>query len=239
MTGSFDDWSESWEKPIKYEGSQIPEVQKRIQEVLSLWNKPLPSSWIRQKWRHIQKIGYRRGDKNSLKPKSEHLLEKRLFDIPSWLVTGLGEKVAFLPVLNAVSLSNQNPKQREIDVLGILKFPNRSIACSAEMKGASTNSAWFAVVENLQHLKLIQHQALDFLPCESPFDDLRNLAWSKTWGMVLAPPPFFNSKGQKKNSFRDAKELIKCIKQELKVTILLACFPDKAQASIKVLFRPD
>ena len=139
MTGSFDGWSESWEKPKKYEGLRIPEDQesKRIQEVLFLWNKQLPLNWIRQDWSYIKVKGYRRGDKD--RPKPEHLLEIRLFDMTSWPVTGLGEEVTFFPVLNAVSLANQNKKQREIDVLGILKFPNRSIPCSVEMKGAKTN----------------------------------------------------------------------------------------------------
>jgi hypothetical protein len=241
MTGSFDSWSESWEKSKKYEGPQIPEVQvpKRIQEVLSLWNKPLPSNWIRQDWSYIKVKGYRRGDKDQDRPKPEHLLEIRLFNMTSWPVTGLGEEVTFLPVLNAVSLANQDQKQREVDVLGILTFPNNRIPCSVEMKGASTNSAWFAVVENLQHLKLIQNHPQDFLPYESPFDDLRNLAWSETCGMVLAPLSFFNSRGQKENSFRDAKKLILSIKQELGVTILLARFHHESGKSIEILSPPD
>jgi hypothetical protein len=154
-------------------------------------------------------------------------------------VKGLGEEVTFAPILNAVSLANQNQKQREVDVLGILTFPQNRILCSVEMKGASTNSAWFAVVENLQHLKLIQNHPQDFLPLASPFENLRNLAWSETWGMVLAPPSFFDSRPQRKNSFIDAKELIRIIKQEVGVTILLAHFQPEAEKSIEVLFRPD
>lgn len=239
MTGSFEGWSESWEEPKKYQGLRIPQDQltKRIQEILSLWNGPLPPNWIRPDWSYITVKGYRRGDMD--RPKPEHLLEVRLFEITSWPVKGLGEEVTFAPILNAVSLANQNQKQREVDVLGILTFPHNRILCSVEMKGANTNSAWFAVVETLQHLKLLQNHPQDFLPLDSSFECLTNLAWSETWGMVLAPPSFFNSRGQKENSFIDAMELIRIIKQELGVTILLARFKPEAEKSIEVLFRPD
>jgi hypothetical protein len=250
MSRSFDDWSKSWEEPQKYEGRQIPDAQiaGRIQKVLSAWNKPLPSNWNRRDWSYIKSPGYRRGDKDrrpKSEPKSEHDLEMMLFAAnldgrrTTWPVMGLGEEVTFDPVLNAVSLANQNPKQREVDVLGILTFPHNRILCSVEMKGASTNSAWFAVVENLQHLKLIQNYPQESRPSEGPFEDLRNLAWSETWGMVLAPPPFFNSRGQKENSFTDAKRLVRSINQELGLTILLACFHCELGKSIEVLFRPD
>jgi hypothetical protein len=241
---SWRNWSESWEKHMEFKGSRIPEdqVSMRIQEVISLWKKPLPSNWMRKDFGYIKAKGYRRGDKE--RAKLEHLLEIRLFAEPTWRVTGLSEEVAFFPVLNAVSLANTNEKQREIDVLGILTFSNRSIPCSVEMKGATTNHAWHAVVENLQHLKLLHSHPRDFLSNvsnESPCDQFRNLPLSETWGTVLAPSSFFNDTGKKENSFRQAKELIKCIKQEFGVTILLVCFPDpdKAEKPMEVLFHPD
>jgi hypothetical protein len=106
------------------------------------------------------------------------------------------------------------------------------------MKGATTNHAWHAVVETLQHLILLHSYPGDFLSNQNLCDQFRNLSLLETWGMVLAPPPFFHS-GRNENSFQHAKGLIKHIKQQLAVTILLACFPDDAEKPIEVLFRPD
>lgn len=245
---SWRSWSESWEKPMEFKGSGIPEdqVSARIHEVISLGEKRPRSNWMRKDFGYIKATGYRRGDKE--RAKSEHLLEIKLFGghpplpIPTWPVTGSNEEVVFIPVLNAVSLANTNEKQREIDVLGILKFPNHSILCSVEMKGATTNHAWHAVVENLQHLILLHSYPRDFLSNvsnQSPCDQFRNLPLSETWGMVLAPSSFFNSREKRENSFRHAKDLINSIKQKLEVTILLACFPDEAEKPIEVLFRPE
>jgi hypothetical protein len=244
---SWRNWSECWEKLKEFKGSRIPEdqVSIRIQEVISLGKRPLPSGWMREGFNYIKATGYRRGDKE--RAKSEHLLEVKLFGghlplpIPTWPVTGLNEAVIFIPVLNAVSLANRNEKQREIDVLGILAFPNHSIPCSVEMKGATTNHAWHAVVENLQHLILLRSYPGNFLsntPNQSPCDQFRNLLLSEAWGMVLAPSAFFRG-GRNGNSFQHAKNLIKDIKQKLEVTILLACFPDEVGKPIEVLFRPD
>jgi hypothetical protein len=241
---SWSGWSESWEEHMEFKGSRIPkdQVSMQLQDVISLGKKSPPSNWIRQDWSYIKVKGYRRGDKDR-NPKSEHGLEIRLFEA-SWTVTCLGEEVTFIPVLNAVSLANTSKKQREIDVLGILAFPNRRILCSVEMKGAKTNHAWHAVVENLQHLILLHGHPEKFLSNvsnESPCDPLRNLPLSEAWGMVLAPLSFFHYKYKRKkeNSFQHAKELITKIKQELGVTILLACFHYEAAKSIEVLFRPD
>jgi hypothetical protein len=106
------------------------------------------------------------------------------------------------------------------------------------MKGATTNHAWHAVVENLQHLILLHDYPADFLSNQNLSDQFRNLPLSETWGMVLAPPSFFHS-GKNENSFQHAKDLIKNIKQQLAVTILLARFPDEAEKPIEVVFRPD
>jgi len=227
---------------MEFKGSRIPEsqVSMHIEEVISQWRKPPPSNWMRKDLGYIKVKGYRRGDKG--RTKLEHRQESILFATPIWRVAGLNEEVTFIPVLNAVSLANQNTKQREIDVLGILTFPDHSIPCSVEMKSATTNHAWYAIVENLQHLKLLHSYPKDFLsnvPNESPCNQFRDLPLSEGWGMVLAPSSFFNSEGKRENSFRHAKGLIKSIKQRLEVTVLLACLPDDADKPIEVLFHSD
>src|ERR1700722_8544905 len=110
------------------------------------------------------------------------------------------------------------------------------------MKGPNTNHAWHAVVENLQHLKLLHEHPADFLSNvleDSPCYPLRNLPLSETWGTVLGPLSFFHTGHKKGNSFQHAKDLIKNIKQELGVTILWAYFHDETTKPIEVVFRSD
>ena len=110
------------------------------------------------------------------------------------------------------------------------------LPCAVEMKGEVTNSAWFAVVENLLQLKLLRAHPERFLPHTAPFHLFSCASFSQTWGMILAPRLFFDAAGQKANSFKHAQLLVNAIYKELGVTILLASLEESA---IEVLHQPN
>ena len=58
---------------------------------------------------------------------------------------------------------------------------------------------------------------------------------SHSWGMVLGPRSFFDSKGQKRNSFRQAKQLTRALRKELGIIILLAAFNENERGQIDLL----
>jgi hypothetical protein len=232
MNLPYFDWSARWEQERRYKGHQISneDLPSRIKSVIDLWKMEIPLDWERENWTFLQQREFRRSDEDD--PQSEHKLEIKLFDLSKWTIAGAKLPVYLYPELNEISFGNQGKGQRKIDVLALLEIEGITTPLAIEMKGKSTNNCWFAVVENLQQLPLLHSypQALSAAnPLLKPFEQLP-LAQSR--GMVLAPPEFFDSKGQKQNSFRQAKELARALRKELGIIILLAAFNKNVQGQM-------
>jgi hypothetical protein len=235
MSISYREWSAKWAQERQYSGIQISTqaLPLRIKNVLNLWNIETPLAWERQDWAFLKQRGFRRGDEDN--PQPEHKLEKELFAIPTWEVKGGNERMNFIPELNEISFGNQRSGQRKIDVLAILKINDRPIPLAIEMKGKITNNCWFAVVENLQQLRLLRSYPQSCLAVNGWLKPFEKLPLSETCGMVLAPLPFFHAKGQKRNSFGQARELLRAIRQELGITIFLAAFSKDTRGQVDLL----
>jgi hypothetical protein len=235
MSLSFHDWSTQWAQGRQYTGTQISEqaLPSRIKSVINLWNLEMPLAWERGDWAFLQQRGFRRGDEHD--PQPEHKLERELFDLRVWEVKGGTLPMHLYPELNEISFGNQGDGQRKIDVLALLRIEDRTTPLAIEMKGKSTNNCWFAVVENLQQLRLLRSYPQSRLALNPWLEPFEQLPLSHSWGMVLAPPSFFDAKGQKQNSFRQAKELIRALRNELEVIILLAAFNNNVRGQIDLL----
>jgi hypothetical protein len=234
MSVSYQDWSRLWTEARRYDGVEIPRsgLQYRIDQVIGLWAMELPSAWERDKWTFLTQRGFRRGD--GANPTPEHKLEKRLFNRRRWKITSRCSSMHLFPELNEISFGNQRGGQRKIDVLAILKSDEQSRPLAIEMKGSRTNNCWFAVVENLQQLRLLHSYPQYRLANSSWLSPFENLPLSRSWGMVLAPLPFFTAPGQKVSSFRQAQCLMSALKERCGVTILLASFNDRLQGQLDV-----
>jgi hypothetical protein len=235
MSLSYREWSAKWAQGRQYTGDQIPEkaLPSRIESVINLWNVRMPLAWERGNWTFLKERGFRRGDEND--PQPEHKLERDLFGLSKWEVTGATVPMYLYPELNEISFGNKRNGQRKIDVLALLEIEGKTTPLAIEMKGKSTNNCWFAVVESLQQLRLLRsypQSRLALNPLLKPFEQL---PLSRSWGMVLAPPPFFDAKGQKHNSFRQAKELARALQKELGIVILLAAFNKNVRGQIDLL----
>lgn len=195
----------------------------------------MPLAWERENWTFLRQRGFRRGDKH--RPQPEHKLEKKLFDLSVWEVKGGTLPMHLYPELNEISFGNQGDGQRKIDVLALLKVGDKITPLAIEMKGKSTNNCWFAVVENLQQLRLLRNYPLSRLALSPWLKPFQQPLLTQSGGMVLAPPLFFDAKGQKNNSFRQAKELIRAIRKELGIIIFLATFNQNVQGRIDLV--PD
>jgi hypothetical protein len=232
MSLYYREWSARWAKERRYRGARISDedLPLRIKSIISLWSGDMPSHWEREDWTFLQKEKFRRGDEES--PQLEHKLEKELFILAKWKVRGGTPPMYLYPKLNELSFGSLRLGQRKIDVLAILDIGGRSTPLAIEVKSESTNNCWFAVVENLQQLRLLHsypQSRLALSPWLKPFEPL---PLSQSWGMVLAPPTFFDAKGQKQNSFRQAKELIRTLRKELGIIILLAAFNKNVRGEI-------
>jgi hypothetical protein len=235
MSLSYHEWSAQWAKERQYRGARISEEgpSSRIQRVINLWNGEMPSDWERRDWSFLKKRGFRRGDEND--PQPEHRLEKTLFDHPKWDVKGEKVSMRLYAELNEISFGNLGNGQRKIDVLALLEIEGRSIPLAIEMKGRSTNNCWFAVVQNLQQLGLLRSYPQALLATNALLKPFELLPLSNSWGMVLGPQEFFNTRGQKQNSFHQTQELVHAIRRKLGIVILLAAFSKKIRGSIDLL----
>ena len=139
------------------------------------------------------------------------------------------------PQLNEISFGKYKGGQRKIDVLALLEIGDKTRPLAIEMKAGTTNNCWFAVVENLQQLKLLHKYPKHLLAGNRLLKSFEQLPLTQSQGMVLAPPSFFDSKGQKQNSFLQAKELIAAVRKELAITILLAAFRANVRRQIDLL----
>jgi|GEM_PF-6088019 len=235
MTFSYGEWSAQWAQGRRYTGAQIPEntLPSRIKSVLNLWSLEIPLTWERRNWAFLKQRGFRRRDIQN--PQPEHKLEKKLFDFPEWEVTGGTRSMRLYPQLNEISFGKYKGGQRKIDVLALLEIAGKSTPLAIEMKGESTNNCWFAVVENLQQLKLLHKYPKHLLASNPLLKPFERLPLSQSQGMVLAPPQFFNANGQKQNSFHQAKQLIRALRKELAITILLTAFNKNVRGRIDLL----
>jgi hypothetical protein len=231
----YREWSAQWAQGRQYTGAQISEqaLPSRIRSVINLWNVEMPLAWERENWAFLQQRGVRRGDEHD--PQPEHKLEKEFIDLPAWEVKGGTLPMYLYPELNEIGFGNQGDGQRKIDALALLKIEDRTTPLAIEMKGKSTNNCWFGVVNNHQQLRLLRSYSQSRLALNPWLKPFEQLSLSHSWGMVLAPPPFFDAKGQKQNSFRQAKELIRALRKELGIIILLAAFNKNVGGHIDLL----
>jgi hypothetical protein len=235
MSLSYREWSAQWALGRQYTGVRISEktLPARIASVINLWNMGMPLAWERGNWTFLRQRGFRRGDERH--PQPEHGLEKKLFGLSVWEVRGGALPMHLRPELNEISFGNQGAGQRKIDVLALLEVGDKTTPLAIEMKGKSTNNCWFAVVENLQQLRLLRSYPPSLLALNPWLKPFEQLPLSQSRGMVLAPPAFFDTKGQKQNSFRQAKELVSALRKELGIIILLAAFGKNVRGQIDLL----
>jgi hypothetical protein len=235
---TYRQWSHRWAKEREYSGRLLSakEVSAKIERVKTLWDVSIPCEWERENWTFLTTEGFRR--KPGLIPQPEHELEKAIFARDKWTIKSEQGMSFVSPRLNEISFAKHKQGQRKIDVLAVLKTGDCQIPLAIEVK-KTTNNCWFAVVENLQQLKLLRAYPQKRLQNHPFLAAFKNLHLPASTGMVLAPMDFFYHQGQKYNSFCHAQELIHELRTHCGITVLLGAFSEGEQGQIKVLGSSD
>jgi len=189
----FADWSRGW-KELRREPADLRQVCK---QVLDMWRERVPEECFRKSWheifgyRHNHKRGEGRGEQKIegvfLGEKGESSKEHRLVKnsrLDPIIVKGVAHKMA---------LATRRRGQVITDCLGILYLRAERHPLAVEVK-IGANDLWFAVVENLQQVKMHRSNVSNV---KEYFNDrdipaLRDLKGA--WGMVLAPTDYFQRK---------------------------------------------
>lgn len=231
---AFTQWAQAWLELASYHGAEVPDVANRIEQLISLWQQPIPQGWERPTDRRLleRKRRYQRGDVLAPKLGSEHELELQVLgpDPSTKQTTCFGGKL--IDGVNAVPLSRDAAGGRrgnvEADMLLLIEGHQGRKQLLVEVKTIA-NNAWYATIESLRQLKLFlnspaaqqicagrQRHVVGPLPVEAT---------------VLAPPAFYSAPVAKQRSVKPTRQLITTVEDTLGVIVRLATW-DPAQRAI-------
>jgi hypothetical protein len=175
----FDTWSRRWKDERKHNNPA---------EIIKLWRDPLPRGWARENWRG--KVGYRKQSDH----RGEQVTENKLFASHHkqfqllWSDSQREHDVSVQAIYHNMPLANQRSGQVIADAFGILRVGEKARPLFIEVKQTADNP-WFALVENLQQIRLARACA----------DQIRTFTVSRSklsvepgvWGLILAPNSFY------------------------------------------------
>jgi hypothetical protein len=173
----FNAWSAEW----KGERKKIDNAN-----ISRLWQQPMPRGWERNIWEG--KLGYRKRSDN----KGEKCTERKLFDGKSKVLMFSDQETnaeyRIRAIYQNMPLANQRKGQVIADAFGVLETGKSVRPLFIEVKVAA-NDPWFALVENLQQIRLARacaHKIQDFVQANSKHRVERGV-----WGLILAPESYY------------------------------------------------
>lgn len=185
----FADWSHRWKSLRKYTGNNI-------NGVLNMWNEPPPSGCLRETWN--APVGYRKNDKG--KVKGEQQIEKlflpqkddktgKTFDLKRG-----SECLKVTGFAHNFPMSKFRSGQVIADCTAFIDCEGGRHPLSVEVK-VQANNPWFAVVENLQQVKMLRSNPKAVVKC---FGAQSWAVERGAYGMVLAPSIFYTHPKRRK-----------------------------------------
>ena len=217
----FSDWSYEW----KTEGRKKIDVDK----ILKLWNQRMPRHWERKIW--DGELGFRKRTTQA----GEKKIEKQLFDSGA-----KGFRVSFLGretksdyrvegIYHNMPLANQGKGQVIADAFGVLDAGISIRPLFIEVKVAA-NDPWFALVENLQQVRLARacaRKIQDFVHKNSKYQVERGI-----WGLVLAPREYY-----KKHAIilAKCKPLLTTLKEKTRARVAFGITDSLQNGEIKII----
>jgi hypothetical protein len=231
---SFGDWAQAWLTLARYHGREVPDLDRRVHDVRSLWDAKIPPDWERgtdarlidPKHRYL-----RRHRSGGPKPGSEHELEYQILepdplDVPTFCFGG-----RLIDGINAVPLARDHAGGRsgnvEADMLLLTEIDGKHRLLLVEVKTIS-NGAWYATIENLRQLRLFNHSATAqqiFRRRRPKLTDALPVT-----AVVLAPRSYFEAPGAKHAAVEPAQHLITNMRTAPGVDVQLAIWDTDARS---------
>jgi len=205
---NFSAWCDAWDKLGAFQGPELPDCNRRVRDVLELWQAPIPQPWMRSEadtpTRLLSGLRYTRGDVEAPNP-GEHTIEFEILITHSDGAMCLGRPL--LDGVNAYPLVKDSGGGRKTNIevdLALLAGPaDSALILVGEVKKTDGNP-WAALVQNLRQLRLFTANP----ECALLFHRrgvTSNVA--QICGAVIAPKTFYFSPGQKANSLPCARKL--------------------------------
>jgi len=223
---SFATWRDRWQRLAEFEGAHLPNPERRIDQLLALWQEPIPGKWQREPGKDTDKwkaSTYRRGDLAAPRA-GEHAMEHTILIDHCAKVNLLGDPL--LHGINAVPLAADysDHGQRanvEADMLLLSRTATGYRLALCELKDSADN-AWFAAVELLRQMRLF----LSSPSAQSLMTELGHLSAGAAsvamTGLVVAPASYYAAQGKKGNAVAPARTLLRRMRQHYSVDARLA-----------------
>ena len=216
----FKDWSAEW----KGERKKIDADQ-----ILKLWQKPMPRDWEREIWEG--KLGYRKRSDN----KGEQCTEKELFSggsngfelVFSGQQTNANYRIK--PIYHNMPLANRRKGQVIADAFGVLETAKSVRPLFIEVKVAA-NDPWFALVENLQQIRLARACAQKIQAFVHENTEYR--VERGVWGLILAPKGYYEKHF---DNLAKCRPLLDALKQNTRARVAFGISDSLAGGQIKII----
>jgi len=216
----FKDWSAEWK-----------DERKKIDadHILKLWQKPMPRDWERKIWEG--KLGYRKRSDN----KGEQYIENELFNggsngfelVFSCQETNANYRVK--PIYHNMPLANRRKGQVIADAFGVLETGKIVRPLFIEVK-VTANDPWFALVENLQQIRLARACAQKIQAFVHENTEYR--VERGVWGLILAPARYYEKHS---SNLAKCKPLLDALKQNTRARVAFGTSDSLASGQIKII----
>lgn len=175
----FNNWSAEWK-----DGRKAIDAAR----ILRLWRQPMPLGWEREIWNG--KLGYRKRSNHRGEQRIENVLfDKKVFQISfEKAETHIGCRVD--AIYQNMPLANMRSGQVIADAFGVLKIGKTVRPLFIEVK-VTANDPWFALVENLQQIRLARacaHKIQNFVQQKTEHQVERGV-----WGLILASESYYKN----------------------------------------------
>jgi hypothetical protein len=208
----FAEWASRWMTIAQQSGPSFGNAASRIDQLVQLWQQPIPGQWERGIDLQLNRERYRRGNSDKTR-QGEHAIEYEILQQHFGRITcdgyNLLDGVNALPLARDAKGGRLANVEADMFLLGEQKGVRRLFLCEVK---ATSNNAWFATVENLRQLKLLtsSREPLGLFARRKP--SLGLPSHIPVTALVVAPKPFYSSRGQKENAVAPALEPVMNLK---------------------------
>jgi len=206
----------AWSSEFKQARSLVGDLDA----VRQVWKKPIPDQWIREnKWK--REPGFVPAKKRDCRP-GEGIVEEQLFNARLLSIShgrGASKRIyPFVPIYHQMAMTCHSSGQVITDLVGTAVIGAKLKTLMVEVKvDKSAGDAWYAIVENLQQIKL--GRGCDGV-ISGFFSDWKLPAGDAAWGLVLAPAEYWAR--QTKSCLGECRRLLKMLKTEMHARIACA-----------------
>jgi hypothetical protein len=201
-------WARQWMEIADFNGPHLPDADRRIRRVLDLWDLPVPEPWQRGMDPQLLTARYRRGDLDAPHT-GEHSIEHGILgglEEVSCLGGTVVDGINAMPLARDCSGGRRGNVEADLFLLVRIGGSYQLVLCEVKH---SSNTAWYAAIENLRQLKLLHLSAVARRLFHERCPGLSLPAEIPIRGLVLAPGSFYRQAGQKANAVPHAGRMLR------------------------------